>query len=86
MNRYFTLIVPSCANIGHRTSMIDAAGSESWSYDVVDRIHKDVRTNTSSPNNITKSATYNLDYAGNATSVVYPTGRTVNYYVGLSLM
>jgi RHS repeat-associated protein len=67
--------LPSCANIGHRTSMTDAAGSESWSYDVVDRIHKDQRTT----NSITKSATYNLDYAGNVTSAVYPTGRTVNY-------
>jgi len=65
----------TCQNIGHRTNMTDAAGSESWSYDVVDRIHKDQRTT----NSITKSATYNLDYAGNVTSLVYPTGRTVNY-------
>jgi RHS repeat-associated protein len=65
----------SCANVGHRTSMTDAAGSESWSYDVVDRIHKDQRMT----NSITKSATYYLDYAGNITSAVYPTGRTVNY-------
>ncbi len=65
----------SCSNIGHRTSVTDAAGSESWSYDVIDRIHKDQRTT----NSITKSATYNLDYAGNVTSVIYPTNRTVNY-------
>jgi len=65
----------TCQNIGHRTSMTDAAGSESWSYDVVDRINKDQRTT----NSITKSTTYNLDYSGNVTSLVYPTGRTVNY-------
>jgi RHS repeat-associated protein len=65
----------TCQNIGHRTSMTDAAGSESWSYDVVDRIHKEQRTT----NSVTKSATYNLDCAGNVTSVAYPTGRTVNY-------
>ncbi len=66
----------SCANIGQRTGITDAAGSESWSYDVVNRIHKDQRIT----NSITKSTTYNLDLAGNITSVVYPTGgRTVNY-------
>jgi RHS repeat-associated protein len=67
--------VPQCNNIGHRTSMTDAAGSEIWAYDVPDRIHKEQRTTSG----ITKSTTYNLDYAGNVTSVVYPTGRTVNY-------
>ena len=67
--------VPQCNNIGHRTSMTDAAGSEIWAYDVPDRIHKEQRTTSG----ITKSTTYNLDYAGNVTSVVYPTGRTVNF-------
>jgi RHS repeat-associated protein len=65
----------SCQNIGHRTSMTDAAGSEAWAYDVPDRIHKEQRTT----NSITKSATYYADLAGNLTSVVYPTSRTVNY-------
>ena len=65
----------TCDNIGHRTSMTDAAGSEIWAYDVPDRIHKEQRTTST----ITKSTIYNLDYAGNVISVVYPTGRTVNY-------
>jgi RHS repeat-associated protein len=65
----------ACQNIGRRTSMTDATGSESWSFDVADRIHKEQRTTSS----ITKSTTYNLDLAGNITSVVYPTGRAVNY-------
>lgn len=60
--------VPQCNNIGYRTSMIDAAGSEIWAYDAPDRIHKEQRTTSG----ITKSTTYNLDYAGNFTSVVYP--------------
>jgi RHS repeat-associated protein len=64
-----------CANIGHRTSMTDAAGSESWSFDVVDRMHRDQRTT----GGITKITTYNLDFAGNITSVTYPTNRVVNY-------
>jgi RHS repeat-associated protein len=64
-----------CANIGQRTSMTDAAGSESWSFDVVDRMHRDLRTT----GGITKTTTYNLDFAGNITSATYPTGRVVNY-------
>lgn len=67
--------VPQCNNIGHRTSMTDAAGSDIWAYDVPDRIHKEQRTTSG----VTKSTTYNLDYLSNVTSVVYPTGRTVNY-------
>ncbi|MGB9334589.1 MAG: hypothetical protein WCB14_06240, partial [Candidatus Acidiferrales bacterium] len=69
----------NCANIGHRTGMTDAAGSEAWSFDVVDRIRLDQRTTTSSPSNVTKTTTYHLDYAGNTTSITYPTGRVVNY-------
>jgi RHS repeat-associated protein len=73
----------ACQNIGHRTSMTDGAGSESWAYQV-DKpnsrsIHREQRTTNSSPNNITKTTTYYLDLAGNVTQLVYPTGRTVNY-------
>jgi YD repeat-containing protein len=67
--------LPHCDNVGHRTSSTDAAGSEIWSYDVPDRIHKEQRTTSA----ITKTTTYNFDYAGDLSSVVYPTGRTVNY-------
>src|SRR3989454_2601241 len=71
--------LPNCHNIGRRTSMADGAGSEAWSFDVVDRIHKDQRTTFSSPSNVTKSTTSNLDFAGNVIQAVYPTGRVVNY-------
>jgi RHS repeat-associated protein len=75
--------LPSCQNIGQKTSMTDAAGSEAWSYqiDATNKrtVHVNQRTNTSSPSNLTKTSTYYLDLAGNLTSVVYPTGRTVNY-------
>jgi RHS repeat-associated protein len=69
----------NCANIGHRTGMTDAAGSEAWSYDIIDRMRQDQRTAASSPNNISKTMTDSLDYAGNVISIAYPTGRTVNY-------
>jgi YD repeat-containing protein len=73
----------SCQNIGHRTSMTDGAGSEAWSYQVDPSSHRsahvDQRTTTSGSSNITKATTYYLDYAGNTTQAIYPTGRTVNY-------
>jgi RHS repeat-associated protein len=69
----------ACHNIGHRTSMTDGAGSEHWAYEVDKtnnrNIHRDQRTNSS----ITKTTTYYLDFQGNVTQIVYPTGRTVNY-------
>jgi RHS repeat-associated protein len=73
----------ACQNIGQRTSMTDAAGSEAWSYQIdaanLRSIHVNQRTNTSTPSNLTKTSTYYLDLAGNLTSIVYPTGRTVSY-------
>ena len=73
----------ACQNVGQKTSMTDAAGSEAWSYqtDSANKrsVHVNQRTNTSPPNNLTKTSTYYLDLAGNLTSVVYPSGRTVNY-------
>jgi RHS repeat-associated protein len=69
----------ACHNIGHRTSMTDGAGSEHWAYEVDKtnnrNIHRDQRTNSS----IIKTTTYYLDFQGNVTQIVYPTGRTVNY-------
>jgi YD repeat-containing protein len=81
----------ACQNIGHRTSMTDAAGSEAWSYhvdatnpDTTKRtIHVDQRTTASVvngiPTNITKTATYYFDLAGNVSQAAYPTSRVVNY-------
>jgi RHS repeat-associated protein len=73
----------ACQNIGQRTSMTDGAGSEAWAYQTdpanLRSIHKEQRTTTSTPSNITKNTTYYLDLTGNVTQLVYPTGRTVNY-------
>jgi RHS repeat-associated protein len=73
----------ACQNIGQRTSATDGAGSEAWSYQVdaanKRTVHVNQRTNISTPSNITKTSTYYLDLAGNLTSVVYPTGRVLNY-------
>jgi RHS repeat-associated protein len=73
----------SCINIGQRTSVTDASGSEAWAFQVdktnLRDLHVNQRTNTSGSLHITKSSTYILDLAGNLTQVTYPTGRVVNY-------
>lgn len=73
------LTLPHCDNIGHRTSATDAAGSEAWSFDVSDRMHRDQRTILATPSNITKSTTYSYDYNENIISITYPSNRIVNY-------
>lgn len=69
----------SCQNIGHRTSVTDAAGSEIWSFQVDAANHRSMHKDQRSTNGITKTTTYTLDYAGNTTQATYPTGRIVNY-------
>ena len=69
----------ACQNVGRRTSMTDAAGSEAWSYQVDATNKRTVHVNQRTTSGVTKNSTYYLDLAANLTSVVYPTGRTVNY-------
>ena len=71
-----------CQNIGHQTSMTDAAGSESWAYQVNnagDSNKRTVHVNQRTITGQTKTSTYYLDLAGNTTQLVYPSGRVVNY-------
>jgi RHS repeat-associated protein len=69
----------ACQNIGHRTSITDAAGSAAWSYQVDATNNRSVHVEQRTTNSITKTFTYYLDLAGNVTQAIYPTGRTVNY-------
>jgi RHS repeat-associated protein len=73
----------TCSNIGVRTTMVDAAGTDKWAYKIdpanLQTVHVERRITTSSPSNITETTTYNLDLAGDVAQIVYPTGRTVNY-------
>ncbi len=64
-----------CYNVGRRTSMADADGSESWSYDKMGREWGEQRTT----NNITKTTSYTYDLAGDLAMLTYPSGRTVTY-------
>ncbi|MGB2627535.1 MAG: hypothetical protein WAK20_12170 [Candidatus Acidiferrum sp.] len=69
----------TCQNIGHRTSMTDAAGSEAWSYEVDKTNLRTLHANQRTTEGITNNSTYYLDLVGNAYQLVYPTGRTLTY-------
>jgi RHS repeat-associated protein len=64
-----------CFNIGRRTSVSDAGGSESFSYDQMGREWGEQRT-TSGAIKAT-SYTYNLD--GSLATLTYPSGRLITY-------
>lgn len=66
---------PSCYNVGHRTGMSDAGGSESVSYDQMGRELTVARTT----NSATKSTTYSYNYDGSIASLTYPTGNIITY-------
>jgi RHS repeat-associated protein len=69
----------ACQNIGHRTAVTDAAGSESWAYEVDMTHSQSIHVNQRTTSSITKTSKYYLDLAGNVTQMVYPTSRIVNY-------
>jgi RHS repeat-associated protein len=69
----------ACQNVGHRTGMTDAAGSDAWSYQVDSANSRSIHREQRTTNGITKTSSYYLDLAGNVTQAVYPTGRVVNY-------
>ena len=69
------LSLPSCYNKGHRTGMTDAAGTESWAYDLMGRPVKEQRVT----NGVTKTTAYTYYMDGSVASIVYPSGRTITY-------
>src|SRR4029077_8613858 len=66
---------PTCYNVGHRTSMTDAGGSEAVSYDKMGRELTHQRTT----NSITKTTSYTYNLNGSLATMVYPSGRTITY-------
>ena len=70
------VVVSTCYNTGRRTSMTDAAGSESWAYDTMGREWGEKRTVNTIPSKTT-GYTYNL--AGDLATLTYPSGRTITY-------
>ncbi len=65
----------ACYNVGRRTGMTDATGSEAWSYDRMGRELTDQRTT----NSITKTTTYSYNLSGSPTLLTYPSGRVITY-------
>ena len=68
-----------CQNIGHRTSMTDAAGSEIWAYQVDAANHRSLHNDQRTTDGVTKTQSYILDLAANTTQITYIGGRVVNY-------
>jgi RHS repeat-associated protein len=65
----------ACYNVGRRTSVTDAGGSESFSYDKMGREWAEQRTT----NSITKSTTYTYNLDGSLATLTYPSGRVIAY-------
>src|ERR1700735_3816441 len=65
----------TCYNVGRRTGMTDAAGSESWAYDKMGRELAEQRTS----NTITKSTAYTYNLDGSLATLTYPSGRIITY-------
>ena len=65
----------ACYNKGRRTGMTDAAGSESWAYDLMGRVAREQRVT----NGVTKTTSYTYYLDGSIATIVYPTGRTITY-------
>ena len=64
-----------CYNVGRRTSMTDADGSESWSYDQMGREWGEQRTS----NGYSKTTGYSYDLSGDLATLTYPSGRVIKY-------
>ena len=62
-------------NIGRRTGVTDAGGSETVNYDSMGRELAEQRVTNSVPKNT--AYTYNLD--GSLKTLIYPSGRTITY-------
>jgi RHS repeat-associated protein len=68
--------------IGRETSMSDASGNSTWSFDSMGRALTDQRTISISgitSSAVTKTAGFHYNLDGSVASITYPSGRVVNY-------
>ncbi len=65
-------------SIGRLTAMKDGSGETAWSYDTDGRILTEQRT----IGTVTKTISYSYNGDGSLSSIIYPSGRKVNYVVG----
>jgi RHS repeat-associated protein len=68
---------PACYNLGRRTTMTDAAGSEQFSYDQMGRIPTEQRTT----GGITKPTSIAFNFDGSVKTLTYPSGTAITYAV-----
>ena len=73
----------TCFNLGHRTGLNDAAGSETWSYYYVSGTGDGI-TDQRTTNNVTKSMVYTYNYDHTPASITYPSTRTITYGVNVA--
>lgn len=66
---------PTCYNVGRRTSVTDAGGTEYFSYDKMGRELVEQRTT----GGVTKNTSYAYDLLGDLASLTYPSGRAITY-------
>jgi RHS repeat-associated protein len=71
-------VVSSCYNVGSMTSIMDAGGSEFFSYDTMGRLWGDQRQTAG----ITKQSSYVYNLDGSLNTLKYPTGHSVVYTPG----
>ena len=62
---------------GQRTSMIDASGNTTYTYDARARLITETRNINTGSNNFTYTTAYAYDSADRITSILYPTGENV---------
>ena len=69
------LSLSTCYNIGRRTAMTDAGGSENWAYDKMGREWAERRVT----NSITMNTAYTYNLDGSLATLNYPSGRVITY-------
>ena len=74
----------TCVNIGERTGMTDAAGSESWAYTLNKTASPEGMnvTDQRTTNSIAKTSIYQFNYDGSVATIQYPSGRLFTYTPG----
>jgi RHS repeat-associated protein len=74
----------TCVNIGERTGMTDAAGSESWAYTLNKTASPEGMnvTDQRTTNSIAKTSSYQFNYDGSVATIQYPSGRLFTYTPG----
>jgi len=69
------VVVTTCYNVGRRTTMTDASGSEKWAYDKMGREIGEQRVS----NSISKNTAYTYNLDGSLATLTYPSGTVATF-------